>query len=92
MRIIDTYGKPGNDAVTPAKPIGEAASVTKSPGHAAHTSPAAKVTLSLRAHELAKKSADDADASKVEALRASIHEGSFQIDRQAIAKRIVDGG
>ncbi len=47
-----------------------------------------RVDVSARAKELAAK--DSVDVEKVEALKASIADGSFQIDAQAIAARIVD--
>jgi flagellar biosynthesis anti-sigma factor FlgM len=47
-----------------------------------------RVDVSAQAKELAAK--DSIDVEKVEALKASIADGSFQIDAQAIAARIVD--
>jgi len=50
------------------------------------------VTVSAQALELAQKASASADAAKVDKLRGAIQNGTFQIDRQAIAQRLVDGG
>jgi flagellar biosynthesis anti-sigma factor FlgM len=51
---------------------------------------AEKVTLSDRARQLAEQSAA-ADTQKVTSLRSAIENGTFTIDRQAIANHIVNG-
>ncbi|MEZ4440207.1 MAG: flagellar biosynthesis anti-sigma factor FlgM [Polyangiaceae bacterium] len=47
-----------------------------------------RVEVSSRAKELAQK--DAVNVEKVEALKAAIADGSFQVDSAAIAQRIVD--
>ena len=93
MRIIDTYGRFDNKSVDTAR---QAQAVPKSDADdskaAAPASGGDAVTVSAQAVELAHKAAATADASKVEQLRSAIDAGTFKVDYQAIAKRIVDGG
>ena len=90
MRITDAYGKLNDRAVestgqgvTPAQPSKTGAATTQSVGAQGE-----KVTLSDEAQKLA----DSAEAEKVGKLQSSINDGTFQIDSQAIAKQLVDGG
>jgi len=92
MRIADGYGKLVPSSVDSAKG-GTAAQRVKAGGEAATGAPAQssdKVTVSAEAQRLAAQAA--AGGSKVESLRASIADGSFKIDRQLVASRIVGGG
>ena len=83
----------GNTAKSPAtqdnvekKPSGTQ-SADSSPANA---SPANKVELSSEAHVLSQVAAvDDVDTTKVEALRKAIAEGSYQIDADAIAEKML---
>ncbi|HZU82668.1 MAG TPA: flagellar biosynthesis anti-sigma factor FlgM [Polyangiaceae bacterium] len=93
MRINETYGrfdKPAVDAtrqgtgaapVPAPKPDADEAGGGAAPG-------GERVTFSAQAQELASK----AEAAKVNHLRAAIQNGTFRVDHQAIARRIVDGG
>lgn len=92
MRIHDTYGRFDNKGVDTTS---KAQVLPKADADDAKETKAAQgdaVTVSPQAVELAKKAADTADAAKVEKLRGAIEAGTFKVDFQAIAKRIVDGG
>ncbi len=52
------------------------------------SAPDVRVTVSSRAHELADEAS--VDQAKVDRLKEAIVDGSFQIDSQRIAERIVD--
>jgi flagellar biosynthesis anti-sigma factor FlgM len=95
MRIVDTYGR-FNVGGTETARKGAATSATPKAGagdaKGAASSGSDAVTVSAQAVELAQKASDSADAAKVNQLRGAIQNGTFQIDRQAIAKKIVDGG
>lgn len=95
MRIVDTYGR-FNVGGTETARKGAATGTTPKAGageaKGAATPGSDAVTVSAQAVELAQKASDSADASKVNQLRGAIQNGTFQIDRQAIAKKIVDGG
>jgi flagellar biosynthesis anti-sigma factor FlgM len=95
MRIIDSYGRFNDRAVNTASQAQAATSTPKTGADEAKGAAAAQgdaVTVSAQAQELAHKAATNADAAKVERLRTAIEDGSFSIDHQAIARRIVDGG
>jgi flagellar biosynthesis anti-sigma factor FlgM len=95
MRIIDTYNRFNGPAVGTASQGARAGAAPKTDADgskAAASGGGDAVTVSSKALQLAQKSAAHADAAKVEHLRSAIEGGTFQIDRQAIAKRIVDGG
>jgi flagellar biosynthesis anti-sigma factor FlgM len=49
------------------------------------------VNFSTAAQELADRAASEADATKVANLQASIQNGTFKVDPQAIARRLVEG-
>lgn len=49
---------------------------------------AAKVTISAQARELAGAAVN---AEKVEALKASIADGSFKVDSTVVAQKLLDG-
>ena len=96
MRIIDSYNRFNDFTVnTTGQGRGPAASQKGGAPESPEAAPAAKgdaVAVSAHAMELAQKAANDADAAKVEKLRSAIENGSFAIDRHAIARRIVEGG
>jgi flagellar biosynthesis anti-sigma factor FlgM len=95
MRIIDSYGRFNDRAVNTALQGQAATSAPKTGAEDAKGTAAAQgdaVTVSAQAQELAHKAAANADAAKVEKLRTAIENGSFAIDHQVIARRIVDGG
>lgn len=50
---------------------------------------AAHVTISAEAHQLAAAGAA-VDVEKVKALKASIEDGSFQVDSSVVARRMLD--
>jgi negative regulator of flagellin synthesis FlgM len=95
MRINDSYGRFNNPAVETARQGAGTAAKPKADDGGAVNTPAPggeKVTVSAQAQEMAQKAASDADAAKVNGLRAAIQNGTFKVDHQAIARRIVDGG
>lgn len=94
MRINDIYGKLNERAV-------ESTGKGAAPGQAPKTGnagtqpaqgPGEKVTLSEEAQKLADQAIAAHDAEKVGRLKASIENGTFKVDPQAIAKRLVEGG
>jgi flagellar biosynthesis anti-sigma factor FlgM len=95
MRIVDTYGRfnvGGADTARKGAAAGATQKANAGDAKGTATSGSDAVTVSAQALELAQKASTTADASKVERLRGAIQNGTLQIDRQAIAKRIVDGG
>lgn len=59
---------------------------------AAQPEPSAKVELSAAASLLARAEADGGfDAQKVERLAAAIRDGSFRVDAEAIADKLIAG-
>ncbi len=94
MRINDTYGRFNGPTVDSTRQGNRAASGPKADATEAQSSATGgtdAVTVSAKAHELAQQAATQADTAKVDHLRSDIQGGTFQIDKQAIAKRIVDG-
>jgi flagellar biosynthesis anti-sigma factor FlgM len=95
MRIVDTYGRfnvGGAETAKKGAAAGAAPKADADDAKGAASSGSDAVTVSAQALELAQKASASADAAKVDKLRGAIQNGTFQIDRQAIAKRIVDGG
>ncbi len=97
MRINDLYGKLNERAVESSGKGAATGATSKSGGADAGSAPAQgvggeKVTLSDEAQKLADKAAASAEADKVGKLREAIQNGTFKVDPQAIAKRIVEGG
>jgi negative regulator of flagellin synthesis FlgM len=95
MRIIDTYGRFNNPTVDGAKkgaaPAGPTPKADAGDTSSAGSAGGEKVTVSAQAQEMARKAAAQADTAKVTQLRSAIENGTFKVDHQAIAKRIVDG-
>jgi len=91
MRIIDRYGQQNALPLNVTKQGGATAGSTgKQAPTQAQPVAGEKVTLSAKARELADHAAA-ADANKVESLRSAIQSGSFKVDMQGIANKIVDG-
>jgi flagellar biosynthesis anti-sigma factor FlgM len=99
MRIIDSYNR-FNDRSVNTTLQGQApqasSAAQRGTAESAHEGTSASkgdaVEVSAQAMELARKAAADTDTAKVQRLRSAIDDGSFVIDRHAIASRIVDGG
>jgi flagellar biosynthesis anti-sigma factor FlgM len=95
MRIADSYGRfnvGGTDTARKGAAAGATPKVGAGDSKGGATSGSDAVTVSAQALELAQKASASADSAKVESLRGAIQNGTLQIDRQAIANRIVDGG
>ncbi|MGD0677151.1 MAG: flagellar biosynthesis anti-sigma factor FlgM [Polyangiaceae bacterium] len=93
MRIIQGgYGQQNGAPVASTSKSAAVGGATKLTGEAgvAQSSSTENVTISAKARELADQSAA-ADTDKVGRLRDAIQAGTFQIDPQAIANRIVAG-
>jgi flagellar biosynthesis anti-sigma factor FlgM len=83
--VLDAYGRMAVSPVGAARP----AETIESGGSAsAASSPAAEVTISSHARDMAAGGRLDTD--KVEALKSSIAEGKFKIDSQDVARRMLD--
>ena len=89
MKIGSIDSKP----VTPAAPAGGKAATTgaSAPRAEPAAEASAKVALSPAAAQLAKGGADDAtfDASKVERIAAAIRDGTYKINANAIADKLI---
>lgn len=77
--------RPANSAAGASKSVG------KSQGPASPTGSGVTVTLSPQSQTLATQSAstDTFDSGKVEAIKASIANGSFQVNAEAIADKLL---
>jgi flagellar biosynthesis anti-sigma factor FlgM len=83
--VLDAYGRMAISPVGAARPT----EVIESGGNAgAASTPAAEVTISAHARDMAAGGRFDAD--KVEALKSQIAEGKFKIDSQDVARRMLD--
>ncbi len=94
MRINDIYGKLNERAV---ESTGQGAAPGQAPktgnaGNQPAQAPGETVTLSQDAQKLADQAVAARDAEKVGKLKAAIENGTFKVDPQAIAKRLVEGG
>jgi flagellar biosynthesis anti-sigma factor FlgM len=76
MSVSRVGGAPGPTAAVP-------------PADAAKPLPAADVQISSRARELAA-SEQKPDSPRIEALRAKLEDGSFQIDLRKVAEKMID--
>lgn len=90
MRIHDAYtklnGPTRTDATAGAR---DAAARAKDAGRAATPDDVStSVTLSARAQELSAKT-DPARSARVSALRDQVHNGTFRIDAQSIAAKLM---
>lgn len=84
--VLDAYGRMAVTPVGAARP----AETIESGGNAsqAAATPAAEVSISANARDLAVGGKFDAD--KVEALKTQIAEGKFKIDSQDVARRMLE--
>jgi flagellar biosynthesis anti-sigma factor FlgM len=83
--VLDAYGRMAVTpvgAARPAQPVESGGSVTGA------STPAAEVTISSGAKDMAASGRFDAD--KVAALKSQIAEGKFKIDSQDVARRMLD--
>ena len=83
--VLDAYGRM---AVTPVGAARPAEAIESGGSVSGASSPAAEVTISSHARDMAAGGRFDAD--KVEALKSSIAEGKFRIDSQDVARRMLD--
>jgi flagellar biosynthesis anti-sigma factor FlgM len=83
--VLDAYGRM---AVTPVGAARPAEAVEAGGGASAASTPAAEVTISSHARDMA--AGGKFDAEKVEALKAQIAEGKFKINSQDVARRMLD--
>lgn len=83
--VLDAYGRM---AVTPVGAARPAQAVETGNSASAASTPAAEVTISSNARDMAASGRFDAE--KVEALKNSIAEGKFKIDSQDVARRMLD--
>jgi len=91
MRIDEAYRQaPTATDASAARPAG-AERPAGSPGGASPAAgPPVTVTVSDKARALSAQTSEASDA-KVASLQKAISEGTFKVDPQAIAKKIVDG-
>jgi flagellar biosynthesis anti-sigma factor FlgM len=83
--VLDAYGRMAVSPVGAARPAQPVESVG---GASAASTPAAEVTISSHARDMA--AGGRFDAEKVEALKNSIAEGKFKVDSQDVARRMLD--
>ncbi|HEY8942691.1 MAG TPA: flagellar biosynthesis anti-sigma factor FlgM [Polyangiaceae bacterium] len=84
---LDAYHRMAVSPVGSARPVEKAAPTAG----IATGDAAAEVKISARARDLAAEAKESAvDTQKVEALKQQIAEGSFRIDSQAIASRMIE--
>jgi len=81
---LDAYHRMAISPVGAARPVERPEAV--SPGTA---SPAAEVSISARARDLASESTK-VDVAKVEGLKQQIAEGKYRADSQVIAQRMIE--
>jgi flagellar biosynthesis anti-sigma factor FlgM len=83
--VLDAYGRMAISPVGAARP----AETIESGGNAgAASSPAAEVSISANARDMAESGR--LDAEKVAVLKNQIAEGKFKIDSQDVARRMID--
>lgn len=83
--VLDAYGRM---AVTPVGAARPAQAVEAGGSVSGASTPAAEVTISSNAKDMAASGRFDAD--KVAALKSQIAEGKFKIDSQDVARRMLD--
>jgi flagellar biosynthesis anti-sigma factor FlgM len=83
--VLDAYGRMTVKPVGAARPAEAVESVGSVSGA---STPAAEVSISSNARDMAAGGRFDAD--KVEALKSNIAEGKFRIDSQDVARRMLD--
>ncbi|MBM4361087.1 MAG: flagellar biosynthesis anti-sigma factor FlgM [Deltaproteobacteria bacterium] len=74
-------------ALTPVSPTRAAA-----PATAAEVTPqsAAKLSISAEARDLATQGETPVNSKKVDAMKAALRDGSFNVDSRLVAERLVD--
>jgi negative regulator of flagellin synthesis FlgM len=92
---IENYSKFSDQVVQSAQSTKKGAPAQGSAGgNAGASAPVSttgeNVTVSAQAQALARESAK-VDTAKVEKLRSAIQGGTFKVNNQAVAQRIVDG-
>ena len=83
--VLDAYGRM---AVTPVGAARPAEAIESGGGVGSRATPAAEVSISAHARDLAASGKFDAD--KVEALKTQIAEGTFKINSQDVARRMLE--
>jgi flagellar biosynthesis anti-sigma factor FlgM len=83
--VLDAYGRM---AVTPVGAARPAETIESGGAATGASTPAAEVTISDGARDMA--ASGRFDAQKVEALKAKIAEGKLKIDSQDVARRMLD--
>ena len=83
--VLDAYGRMAIKPVGAARP---AEAVETGGSVSGASTPAAEVTISSNARDMA--AGGRFDAEKVEALKGSIAEGKFRIDSKDVAHRMLD--
>jgi flagellar biosynthesis anti-sigma factor FlgM len=90
MRINDLYRQATNPTdASAARPAPAAAGGSAAAGGTAETAPV-KVTVSSKALELSSQTSEASDA-KVARLQQAVTDGTFKVDPEAIANKIVQG-
>jgi flagellar biosynthesis anti-sigma factor FlgM len=83
--VLDAYGRMAVSPVGAARP---AETVESGSTAAGVSSPAAEVTISAHARDMA--AGGRFDTEKVEALKTNIAEGKFKVDSQNVAHRMLE--
>jgi flagellar biosynthesis anti-sigma factor FlgM len=83
--VLDAYGRM---AITPVGAARPAEAIESGGSVTGASTPAAEVTISSNARDMA--AGGRFDAEKVEALKSSIAEGKFRIDSKDVARRMLD--
>jgi flagellar biosynthesis anti-sigma factor FlgM len=83
--VLDAYGRMAITPVGAARPVEAVESGSSVSGA---STPAAEVSISSHARDMAAGGRFDAD--KVEALKTRIAEGKFKVDSQDVARRMLD--
>ena len=83
--VLDAYGRM---AITPVGAARPAETIESGGSASAASTPAAEVSISSHARDMA--TGGRLDAEKVAALKSSIAEGKFKIDSQNVASRMLD--
>ena len=86
MRINDGLRKPGEAAGAGKSSRGSGPDKAKTSDKTEQRD-SVKVNVSAKARELA----ENGESSKVEKLRSAIRDGSFKVDADKVAKRLVNG-